>query len=204
MQQNIRVPGCSREKGARRTFSGPPEMTVFVSRPACWLQRIKLLHTVAAAVASCTMTLLSADAAGAQVDNYPGRPVRLIVPFPPGGAADAMSRLIAAKLSENLGQQFIVDNRTGASGNIGTEMAARAAGDGYTLLLNTLPFIVNGFLYRQVPYDPLNDFEPISLLAAFPSVLAVPPSVPARSVRELLALARSGRQALNYGTSGPG
>src|ERR1043166_5743227 len=115
MQQNIRVPGCSREKGARRTFSGPPEMTVFVSRPACWLQRIKLLHTVAAAVASCTMTLLSADAAGAQVDNYPGRPVRLIVPFPPGGAADAMGRLIPAQLSETHGHQLLVDHTHWAS-----------------------------------------------------------------------------------------
>ncbi len=150
------------------------------------------------------MALLPSHVAGAQIDDYPNRTVRLIVPFPPGGAADSMGRLIAAKLSESLGRQFVVDNRSGASGNIGTEMVARATADGYTILLNTLPFIVNAFMYRQIPYDALNDFEPISLLVAFPSLLAVHPSLPARSVRELLDLARSGRQTLNYGTAGPG
>jgi tripartite-type tricarboxylate transporter receptor subunit TctC len=150
------------------------------------------------------MALLPSAVAAAQVDDYPNRTGRVIVPFPPGGAADSMGRLIAAKLSESFGRQFVVDNRSGASGNIGTEMAARAAADGYTMLVNTLPFVVNQFLYKQLPYDPLNDFEPISLLVAFPSLLAVHPSVPARSVRELLELARSGRQAVNYGTAGPG
>ncbi len=164
---------------------------------------MKIFHAIAAIVALCAMTLLSSAAAAAQPDNYPNRTVRMLVPFPPGGAADAVGRLIAAKLTEGLGQQFIVENRAGASGNIATEAVARAAPDGYTMLLHTLPFVVNTFLYKQVPYS-LNDFEPITLLVAFPSILAVHPSLPVRSVRDLLELARSGRQALNYGTSGPG
>src|ERR1700688_3785596 len=101
---------------------------------------MKILHTLAATAASCAMAMCPSDVSAAQVDNYPNRTARLIVPFPPGGAADSMGRLIAAKLSESLGQQFLVDNRSGASGNIGTEMAARAAADGYTILVHTLPF----------------------------------------------------------------
>ena len=134
--------------------------------------------------------------------DYPAKPLRIISPFPPGGSVDLVARMVAAKLSENLGQQVVVDNRSGASGNIGTELVARAAPDGYTLLANTLPFIANAFLYSKLPYDALNDFAPIMLVCSSPSLLAVHPSLPARSVKELLALARAKPGGLNYGTAG--
>jgi tripartite-type tricarboxylate transporter receptor subunit TctC len=111
--------------------------------------------------------------------------------------------MISAKLPEFLGQQVVVENRSGASGNIGTEAAARAAPDGYTLLANTIPLVANAFLYSKLPYDPLNDFAPVMLVSSSPSMLAVHPSIPARSVKELLVLARSKPGGLNYGSAGP-
>lgn len=150
------------------------------------------------------MAAAPAGFAEAQSQNYPGKPVRVIVPFPPGGSVDLVARLIGPKLSESLGQQIVIDNRTGASGNIGAELAARAAPDGYTLMVHTIPFVANTFLYSRVPYDVLNDFVPISLLTSSPSVLAMHPSVPARSVRELLQLAKSRPGALNYASAGVG
>jgi tripartite-type tricarboxylate transporter receptor subunit TctC len=148
--------------------------------------------------------LAIAAPAWAQVDGYPAKPVRIISPFPPGGSVDLVGRLLAARLSENLGQQFVVENRTGASGTIGTELAARAAPDGYTLLVNTLPLVTNMFLFSRVPYDVLKDFAPISLLSSSANVVAVHPSLPARTVRELLQLARSRPGELNYATAGAG
>jgi tripartite-type tricarboxylate transporter receptor subunit TctC len=139
----------------------------------------------------------------AQTESYPAKPLRLISPFPPGGSVDLVARLIAAKLPEVLGQQVVVENRSGASGNIGTEVAARAAPDGYTLLANTIPLVANAFLYSKLPYDPLNDFAPVMLVSSSPSMLAVHPSMPVRSVKELLALARSNPGGLNYGSAGP-
>ena len=150
------------------------------------------------------VALLGSVAAFAQTDNYPNKPVRLIVPFPPGGSVDLVGRLVAARLAQSLGQQVIIDNRSGASGVIGTELVARAAPDGYTLLINTLPFVTNGFMFARVPYDVVNDFAPISLLSSSPSVLAVHPSVPARSVRDLLQIAKSRPGVLNYGGAGVG
>jgi tripartite-type tricarboxylate transporter receptor subunit TctC len=150
-----------------------------------------------------TFILCCAMAVSAAVaQDYPAKPLRIISPFPPGGSVDLVARLVAVKLSENLGQQVVVDNRSGASGNIGTELVARAAPDGYTLLSNTLPFITNAFLYSKLPYDALNDFAPIMLVSSSPSLLAVHPSLPARSVKELLALARAKPGAMNYGTAG--
>jgi len=140
----------------------------------------------------------------AQTDNYPGKPIRLVTPFPPGGSVDIVARLVGARLSQVLGQQVIIDNRSGASGVIGTEVVARAAPDGYTLLINTLPFVTNGFMFKHVPYDVLTDFAPISLLSSSPSVLAVHPSVPAHSVRDLIQIAKSRPGTLNYGGSGVG
>ena len=152
----------------------------------------------------CVFAAAVPQFAFAQSDNYPVKPLRIISPFPPGGSVDTVARLVGAKLGENLGQQVIIDNRSGASGNIGTEMAARAAPDGYTLVINTLPLVTNGFLFSRVPYDVINDFAPISLLSSSPSMLAVHPSVPARSVRELLQLAKSRPGTLNYGAAGVG
>ncbi len=135
---------------------------------------------------------------------YPAKPVRVIVPFPPGGSVDVIARIIAPKFSESLGQQVVIDNRSGASGNIGSELAARAAPDGYTLLANTLPFVTNSFLYSRMPYDAVKDFTPVSLLASSPVALAVHPSIPVRSVRELVQLAKAKPGALNYASAGAG
>ncbi len=155
------------------------------------------------AMAGCAALMLPAFAS-AQTDNYPSKPIRLITPFPPGGSVDVIARLLAPKLGESLGKQVVVDNRTGASGNIGTEMAARAPGDGHTLLINTLPLVTNVYLMSRVPYDLQNDFEPVILLSSSSAIVAVHPSLPVRNVRDLLGLAHSKRGTLNYGTAGIG
>jgi tripartite-type tricarboxylate transporter receptor subunit TctC len=135
--------------------------------------------------------------------SYPVKPLRIVAPFPPGGSVDAVARLLAADLTRPLGQQIIVDNRSGASGNIGMEIAKNAPADGYTLVLNTMPLVTNQFLYSKVPYDPIADFAPISLISSSPNVMTVHPSLPVKSVRELLALAKSKPGALNYASAGP-
>jgi len=136
--------------------------------------------------------------------NYPVKTIRLVSPFPPGGSVDVVGRILAAKLTENLGQQVIVDNRSGASGIIGTELVAKAPPDGYTLLINTLPLVTNEFLMPRMPYDPIKDFEPISMVTSSPSLVTVHPSVPARSVKDLIALAKSKPGQLNYSAAGVG
>jgi tripartite-type tricarboxylate transporter receptor subunit TctC len=140
----------------------------------------------------------------ADAQSYPARPVRLLVPFPPGGSVDVVARALTPRLSERLGQQVVIENRSGASGSIGTEIVAHARPDGYTLLINTIPFVSNAYLYGQVPYDPFTDFLPVSWLCSSPATLVVNPSVPARSVRELLKLAKSKPGALNYSAAGAG
>ena len=162
------------------------------------------MRTIVLIAACIVITFAPARFASAQTENYPNRTVRLIVPFPPGGSVDLIARLVSPRLGESLGQQIVVDNRSGASGNIGTELVARAAPDGYTLLLNTVPFIVNMHMYSRVPYDALNDFVPISLVSSSPSMLTVHPSLPVHSVRELLHLAKSRPGALNYASAGAG
>src|SRR6185503_14479481 len=157
---------------------------------------------LSAFICGCFCILATAPA-WAQTDNYPSKPIRLISPFPPGGSVDFVARLTAAKASEFLGQQGVVENRSGASGNIGTEIVARSAPDGYTLVLNTTPLVANAFLYKKLPYDPINDFAPIMLVSSSQSVLAVHPSMPVRTVKELLALARAKPGQLNYGSAGP-
>ncbi|HEY6241116.1 MAG TPA: tripartite tricarboxylate transporter substrate binding protein [Burkholderiales bacterium] len=146
----------------------------------------------------------AAQFAAAQTGVYPNKPVHVILPFPPGGSVDTVARLLVPRLSESLGQQFLIENRSGASGNIGTEYVARAAPDGYTLMVNTIPFVANSYMYAKLPFDPLTDFVPISLLCSSPSVLVVHPSLPVRSVPELLDLARSKPGVLNFATAGPG
>jgi tripartite-type tricarboxylate transporter receptor subunit TctC len=143
-------------------------------------------------------------AAAACAQNYPNRPIRMIVPFPPGGSVDVIARIVALKLSESLGQQIVIDNRGGASGNIGAELVARATPDGYTLLAHTVPFTVNPFLYSTVPYDTIKDFTPVCLLSESPVLLVVHPSVPAKTVRELIDLAKSQPGKLNYASAGVG
>jgi tripartite-type tricarboxylate transporter receptor subunit TctC len=148
---------------------------------------------------------LVAGASAAQgASAYPSRPIRLIVPFSPGGSADNLARTMQPALSAALGQSLVLDNRGGASGVIGTELVARAAADGYTLLLITTTHTVNPSLLKKLPYDTIRDFAPISLAASQPNILAVHPSVPARSVKELVALARSKSAHLTYASGGSG
>ncbi|MGZ5124150.1 MAG: Bug family tripartite tricarboxylate transporter substrate binding protein [Burkholderiales bacterium] len=163
-----------------------------------------VMKTVLLLVVSLAMAVSPARFAVAQSANYPAKPIRWIVPFPPGGSVDILARLAGAKLAENLGQQVVIDNRSGASGNVGTEIVAHSPPDGYTLVSNTVPFVANTFLFKRVPYDVLNDFAPISLMASTANVLTVHPSVPAHSVRELLQLAKSRPGELNYGSAGIG
>lgn len=148
--------------------------------------------------------VLAFTAAYAFSAEYPTKPVRIVTPFPPGGSVDLVARLVGVDLSKLLGQQVIIDNRSGASGMIGTELAKNAAPDGYTLLVNTLPFVTNQFAYGKAPYDPVNDFAPVSLLASVASVLVSHPALPVNSMMDLIALARSKPNAITYGTAGAG
>lgn len=136
--------------------------------------------------------------------EYPNKPVRIIVPFPPGGATDRVARTIAMKLSISLGQQFIIDNRPGANSRIATEIASKANPDGYTLLVCALTHVTNPGLFKSLPYDTVNDFSSISLFARTSSVLLVHPKVPAKTVKELVALSKSKPQGLNYASAGAG
>ena len=136
---------------------------------------------------------------------FPAKPVRLIIPFPAGGGADIFARLIGRRLQDNLGQPFVSDNRAGASGIIGCEIVARANPDGYTLLMGTTgTHTTNPAVYAKLPYDPIKDFAPVSLVAESPFVLLVNPSLPVRSVKELIAYAKSKPGQLTYGSSGVG
>jgi tripartite-type tricarboxylate transporter receptor subunit TctC len=135
---------------------------------------------------------------------YPGKPVRLIVPFPPGGSNDIVGRMAAHQLGERLGQQVLVDNRSGAGGTIGTDIAAKAAADGYTLLLISVAHAFNPGVYRKLPYDPEKSFVPVGILGSGPVALAVHPGVPARSVKELIDLVHARPGRLNYATAGVG
>jgi tripartite-type tricarboxylate transporter receptor subunit TctC len=147
---------------------------------------------------------LAALATGAAAETYPSKPVRLIVPFPPGGSNDIVGRMIAAQLGERLGQQVIVDNRAGAGATIGAAMAANAPPDGYTLLLISASFVYNPALYKHLPYDPAIAFEPVAMLGSGPVALLIYPKLPVASVAELLALAREKPGTLNYASAGVG
>ena len=148
----------------------------------------------------------SASAAPQRMDaGYPSRPVRLIVPYPPGGGNDTLARIFGQKLAESWGQQVVVDNRPGAGTIIGTQLAARAAPDGYTLLLSSIAtHAVAPNLYRNPGYDPVKDFTPVTLLAVAPTVLCTNVSVPAKSVQELIALARAKPGELKFASGGSG
>ena len=137
--------------------------------------------------------------------QYPNQPIRLIVPWPPGGGVDTSARIISAPLSARLGQNIVIDNRPGAAGNIGTEQASKAKPDGYTLLMGSLsPNAVNPHLYQRLGFEPLKDFAPIALVASVPSILVVSGNSPVNSVKELLALAKAKGPAANYGSGGVG
>ena len=165
-----------------------------------------LMRNSGRAFAACAVAWLAAlGATATNAQPYPSKPVRLVLPYPPGGGSDIIARPLAPKLSESLGQQFVVENRGGASGNIGMEAVARAAPDGYTLVfaLNA-QLAVNVSLFKKLPYDPVRDYEPITLLGSGAYLLEVHPSLPARSVKELIALARARPGQIAYASSGNG
>ncbi len=148
------------------------------------------------------MLLLSQGPASAQ--TYPAKPLRMIVPFPPGGVVDTVGRLAAGKLSAGLGQPVVMDNRQGAGGNIGINVAAKSPNDGYTLMTAANFFTINPSLYSNAGYDPIRDFEPVSLLTSYMLLLAVHPSFEAKSVKALIALAKAQPRKINYASAGTG
>ena len=162
------------------------------------LPRRTFLHLAASAAA------LPAVSRMAQAQAYPSRPVRIIVGFPPGGATDIQARLMGQWLSDRLGQQFIVENRAGASGNIGTEAVAKAPADGYTLLQIVTPHAINAALYTNLNFDFIRDIVPVIAVARLAYVVVVHPSVPATTIPELIAYARANPGKINYGSAGPG
>jgi len=140
----------------------------------------------------------------AAAQSYPSQPIRMIAPFPPGGSVDIMARLIGEPLGRQLGQNIVVENRSGASGNLGMEAAARATPDGYTLVLNTIPLVTNQSLFKNLTWDPIKDYVHIGMVATAPHALVVPPKNPANSVKELIAAARANPGRLNYASAGIG
>jgi len=158
------------------------------------------LRTILLGVAGLLLTLTVPAGAA---DDYPNRPVRLIIPFPPGGSNDVVGRLVAIQLGERLGKQIIVDNRGGAGGTIGTDAVARATPDGYTLGVISIAHTVSPALYK-LNYDPLKSFTPVSILASGPNVLAVNPEFPPKSVKELIALAKQKPGEIHYASAGVG
>ena len=161
------------------------------------LRAFALLLFLALPAAAQTTALKAAPA-------YPVKPIRLIVPYAPGGSSDIIARLYAQRLTATMGQTFVVDNRPGAGGMIGTELLARSSADGYTLLLQDMPHTINPAVYGKVPYDPVRDFEPITLVARAPQWLFVFPGVPAKTIGELVAIAKSQPGNLRIGSAGNG
>jgi len=151
-------------------------------------------------VAGTVVQFPSADAA----ETYPDRPIRLIVGFPPGGAADILGRIAAQQLGDALGQQVVVDNRGGAGGLIATEIASNGAPNGYTLLFSSIPHVINPHLYQKVSYDAVKDFEPVIQFVAVPLMMAAAPSLPVKAVKDLVALARAKPEQINYASAGSG
>ena len=148
--------------------------------------------------------ILLCMAAFAAAQDYPNRPIRLVVPQPPGGPTDIVARLVAQKLSERLGQQVIVDNRPGAGSNIGTDIVAKAPKDGYTLVVGTVQHIVNPFLFSSLPFDAVKDFAPVTLMTKAHIVLVVNPELPVQSVKELIAYAKSKPGGISWASAGNG
>ena len=136
--------------------------------------------------------------------TWPAKPVRVVIPWPPGGSNDVVGRIVMQKVGESLGQQFVVDNRPGASGAIGAEPVAKAPPDGYTIMVHSTTHLGNQHLYKKLPYDVMRDFAPVGTLAAQPGALAIHPSLPVKSVKEFIALAKAKPGQINYSSSGNG
>jgi tripartite-type tricarboxylate transporter receptor subunit TctC len=162
-----------------------------------------LCRTLVPAFLLAVSILLAGSASLARADEYPTRPIRLIIPFPPGGSNDVVGRIVANQLGQKLGQTVFVDNRAGAGGVIGSDVAAKATPDGYTLLVVSIAHAVDAFIYKE-PFDPIKDFVPVAILATGTNVLTVNPNVPVRSVKQLVELAKAKPGYLNYASAGIG
>jgi tripartite-type tricarboxylate transporter receptor subunit TctC len=162
---------------------------------------MRKMATFSAALAISGIVVLTAATAHA---NYPLRPVRVIIPYSPGGSSDAVGRIVGQRLGETLKQQFVIDNRPGASGSLGREIVAKAAPDGYTLLIGDSPHTINVHVLKHVPYDPIRDFTPITLLASAPQALVIHPGLPPQNLKEFIAAAAAQPAKFNYGSGGSG
>jgi len=162
------------------------------------------MHPVAIARYLCAVLLIAAAADAPAQSGYPARPVRLIVPSSAGGGTDIVARIIAPELSKRLGQQVVIENRPGAGTMIGIEIAAKSPPDGYTLLMGLSTLAINSALYKKVPYDPVRDFAPITVAVTSASILVVHPSLPVKTLKELIAFARARPGQLNYASAGNG
>lgn len=154
--------------------------------------------------ASMLALLLPAVALPLHAQTYPAKSVRVLIPWPPGGSNDVIGRIVMQKLSETLGQQFVIENRGGASGAIGADLVAKAPPDGYTIMVHSTSHVGNASMYKKLPYDTLKDFVGVALLANQPGLLTVHPALPVKSVREFIALARAHPGQINYSSSGNG
>ena len=156
------------------------------------------------AAASCLLASAIGAASAVCAQDYPAKSIRLVAPFSPGGATDVLARIVGQKVSERIGQPVVVENRVGAGGNIGAEQVAKSAPDGYTLLMGGVPHAIGASLYTKLGYDMVKDLTAVAEVASFPSVLVLHPSLPAKSVKELIALARARPGQLNFGSAGNG
>jgi tripartite-type tricarboxylate transporter receptor subunit TctC len=186
---------------ARRTSHAPPrdqeEAMIEHHRRAALTAR-------AAAAAALAAALLATPFAASFAQTWPAKPVRVVIPWPPGGLTDVVGRIAFQKIAENTGQAFTIDNRAGAAGTIGAEIVARSAPDGYTLMVHSMSHVVNPFVYKSLPYDTLGDFVGVGMLSRQTGLLVVHPSLPVKSVKDLLALARARPDQLFYASSGSG
>ena len=157
-----------------------------------------------AATASAAALALGAGSAWSQAAGYPNKPVRLIVPFAPGGFTDVVARILGQRLSVAMGQQFVIENKAGAGSTIGTDFAAKSAPDGYTLVMISTTHVISPWIYKNMPYDPIKGFVPVSKLVDSPYVLLVNPKVQANNVREFIALAKAAPDTIRYASSGNG
>src|SRR4051794_6854328 len=159
---------------------------------------------IGTALIGACVALTPAAALAQSADAYPSKPIRLILPFPPGGGTDILGRLLAERLGTQLGQPVVVENRGGAGGNVGAEVAARSAPDGYTIVLVAPSLAISPSLYKKLAYDPIKDFSPVSLVARVPNVMVTNPSVPARTLAEFIAVAKGKPGGMNFGSGGNG
>jgi len=154
---------------------------------------------------TCAMLITGLQPTALHAQSYPSKPIRMIVPFPPGGLADFFGRLVSEGMTPLVGQQFVTENRPGAGGNLGTDAAAKAAPDGYTLVMVAAGnIVINPFLYRSMPFDPLNDLVPVFNIGDAPQLLVIPGTLPAKNLKEYLALAKAKTGGFNYASAGPG